>query len=348
MCATEQNESRRFGIVVLSRFGRYAARNEGRGGLACQHFDAFVHPIRKSGNMKISGSIFRPPMRCMTMALIAFVAGCGGGGGGTTMVPAPVAATPTSPDVGGGDGGTTVVPEPVAPTPISPGAGGGADGNSHGPTPLNLQTAGNFAVVAETAITTVSPSVINGNVGLSPASGANMGLTCSEVRGTLYTVDSDGPPPCQTVAPDLLSQVVADGHAAWHVARDERPADYTEMGGGNIGGMTLPPATYRWSTGVQIPANLTLKGGPNDVWIFLIEHDLIVSPGAQVLLEGGALPQNIFWVTLVDNVEIGAGANFKGAIFAETFIDMKTGASIDGRLLAAQGINLDGNTVTQP
>jgi hypothetical protein len=35
-------------------------------------------------------------------------------------------------------------------------------------------------------------------------------------------------------------------------------------------------------------------------------------------------------------------------ILAETTIDMKAGATINGRLLAAQGINLDGNTVTQP
>ena len=112
--------------------------------------------------------------------------------------------------------------------------------------------------------------------------------------------------------------------------------------------MKLPPATYRWSTGVQISANLTLQGGPNDVWIFLIEHDLVVGPGVQIVLMDGALPQNIYWVTLVDNVEIGAGASFAGVILAETSIDMKTGASINGRLLAAQWINLDGNTVTQP
>jgi hypothetical protein len=231
---------------------------------------------------------------------------------------------------------------------MPPGASGGVDGNSRGPRPLNLRNAGNFAVVAETAITTILPSVINGNVGLSPASGANLGVGCPQVTGMLYTVDSADPLPCKNVDPGLLSLVVGDGHAAWHVARDERPADYLEVGGGNIGGMTLPPATYRWSTGVQIPTDVTLSGGPNDVWIFIIETDLIVSPGVQILLGGGASPQNIYWVTLVNHVEIGAGAYFRGVILAETFIEMKTGASINGRLLAAQAINLDGNTITQP
>jgi hypothetical protein len=231
---------------------------------------------------------------------------------------------------------------------MPPGAGGGADGNSHGPAPLNLRGAGNFVVLAETAITTVLPSAINGNVGLGPASAANMGLACTQVTGTFYTVDSSVSHPCQTVDPDLLFDVVGNGHAAWHEARDARPADYTDLGGGNIGGMTLPPATYRWRTGVQIPANVTLSGGPNDVWIFIVETNLIVGPGVDILVEGGARSQNVYWVTLVNAVEIGANAYFRGVILAETFIDMKTGASIEGRLMAAQGINLDGNTVIQP
>jgi hypothetical protein len=278
-------------------------------------------------NMKISGSSFRPLMWFLALALIAFAAGCGGGGG---------------------DGALSVPGSGAGAMPTAPGAGGGVDGVSHGPAPLNLGNGADFAIVAETAITTVSPSQINGNVGLSPASGSHMGLTCPEVTGILYMVDAAGPRGCRNVNPTLLTQVVNAGHGAWHVARDERPADYWEVGGGNIGGMTLPPATYRWSTGVQIPANLTLSGGPNDVWIFVIETDLIVSPGVQIFLDGGALPQNIYWVTLVNNVDIGAGAYFKGVILAETFIDMRAGASIDGRLLAAQAINLDGNFVTQP
>jgi hypothetical protein len=144
-----------------------------------------------------------------------------------------------------------------------------------------------------------------------------------------------------------LDQAVADGHAAWNDARVRVP-DYVDVGGGNIGGMVLPPATYKWSGGVQIPSSVTLQGGPDDVWIFLIENDLIVSPNVEVILSGGALPQNIFWVTLVNHVEIGADAHFEGIILAETFIDMRARATIDGRLLAAQAINLEQNVVTQP
>jgi hypothetical protein len=121
-------------------------------------------------------------------------------------------------------------------------------------------------------------------------------------------------------------------------------------GGGNIGGLNLLPATYKWSTGVQIPTNLTLTGGPNDVWIFLITQDLIVSSGVQIMLAGGALPQNVYWLTLAADadVNLGATSQFQGVIMSETSIAMKTGASIIGRLLAATAISLDQNTVTQP
>jgi hypothetical protein len=266
------------------------------------------------------------PLMWLVILVATSVSGCGGGGGS--------------------DGASM---RAASGPPTAPGAGGGVGGAGHGPTPINLFTAGNFAIVGETAITDLPPSVVTGNVGLSPASGAAMELTCAEVTGRIYIVDAAGPTCMTRNAAALLNQAVADGHTAWNDGIVRVP-DYTDIGTGtigNIGGFRLPPATYKWSTGVQIPADLTLTGGPDDVWIFLIEHDLNVSPGVRIILDG-ALPQNVYWLTLIDGVELGAGSQFAGVILAETSIFMRTGASINGRLLAAQSINLDTNTVTQP
>ena len=41
--------------------------------------------------------------------------------------------------------------------------------------------------------------------------------------------------------------------------------DFTELGAGNIGGMTLRPGLYKWSSAVTIPTDVTLTGGANDV-----------------------------------------------------------------------------------
>ena len=163
----------------------------------------------------------------------------------------------------------------------------------------------------------------------------------------MHTFDTAGPLPCSVKNVARLTNAANDAIDAWTDGVGRVP-DYTELWAGNIGGRNLGPATYKWSTSVQVPANLTLTGGPNDVWIFLIDNDLIVSSGVQIILAGGALPQNVYWLTVIDAVELGANSQFKGVILAETEIVMRTGASIDGRLLATNAVNLNANRVTQP
>ena len=206
--------------------------------------------------------------------------------------------------------------------------------------------AGNFAILAESAITNVPTSAITGDVGLSPATGAGIGLTCAQVTGITYDVNNTGPLPCTVVDPVRLTASVSAKATAYTDANSRAP-DYTELGGGNIGGLTLGPATYKWGAGVLIPTSVTLSGGPNDVWIFQIAQGLTVSSGAQVILAGGALPKNVYWATFAA-ADLGTTSKFKGIIQSQTAITMKTGATIDGRLMAGTAVNLDQNTVTQP
>jgi hypothetical protein len=214
---------------------------------------------------------------------------------------------------------------------------------------VNLQTAGNFALLAESAITNLPASSVTGNVGLNPASGSGIGLTCAEVAGIIYTRDSAGPP-CRVRDSARLTRAVADGVTAFFDAKDRQP-DYVDLHRGNLGGLNLGPGTYKWNSGVTIPANLTLTGGPNDVWIFQIwqldiDLSVHVSPGVQIVLAGGALPQNVYWE--INNAELGANSHFEGIILADNAIVMGTGASIVGRVLAGSVASLDHNTVTQP
>jgi len=111
--------------------------------------------------------------------------------------------------------------------------------------------------------------------------------------------------------------------------------------------MTLPPATYKWSTGVTILTDVTLNGGPNDVWIFQIAQGITQASAAQVILTGGALPKNVFWQA-AGVVDIGTTAHMEGVILAQTAITLNTGASANSRLLAQTAVTLDSNAVTQP
>jgi len=67
-----------------------------------------------------------------------------------------------------------------------------------------------------------------------------------------------------------------------------RAAGRTELGAGDIGGMTSPPGVYKWGTGLLIPTDVTLSGNADDVWIFQVAGNLTMSSGAAVLLSGGA------------------------------------------------------------
>ena len=183
---------------------------------------------------------------------------------------------------------------------------------------------------------------MTGDIGLSPATGAGIGVSCPEDTGVIYTVDAAGPA-CKVTAASQLNTAINDKGTAFTDAAGRAP-DYTELGAGNIGGLNLGPATYKWSTGVIIPVALTLTGGPNDVWIFQIAQTLSISSGVQIILAGGALPQNIYW-QVFSAADLGTGSVFKGTVISQTGIALKTGASINGKLLAGTAVTLDHCTV---
>jgi hypothetical protein len=217
-----------------------------------------------------------------------------------------------------------------------------------GPAPVILGTAGQFAILTKAGTTDVPTSVITGNVGASPITGAAIGLTCPEVTGTIYEVDAAGPL-CFVTDATLLTTAVSDMELAYSSAAGRTvPAAITELGAGDISGRTLPPGLYKWGTGVLIDnRGITLNGGPNDVWIFQIAKDLTVNNGAIVTLSGGAKAKNIFWQTFGVAI-IGTTVHFEGIILSQTAINLGTGASVNGRLLAQTAVTLDHNTVTQP
>lgn len=245
---------------------------------------------------------------------------------------------------GGGGGGASAAPD--AGTATAAGAGTGAGGAGRGPASVNLGAAGGFVILAESAITNVPASAVTGNVGLSPATGAGIGLTCAQVTGVINDVDSTGPLPCTVNDSVGLTAAIGAKLAAYTDANSRAP-DYIELGAGNIGGLNLGPATYKWGTGVSIPSNVTLTGGANDVWIFQIAQGLSVSPGVQIILAGGALPQNIYWATFAA-ADFDTTTQFKGIVLSQTSVSLRTGASIDGRLYAGTAVTLDQNRITQP
>ncbi len=215
--------------------------------------------------------------------------------------------------------------------------------------PVDLRSAGNFVILTKSGITNVPASAIIGNIGTSPITGAAItAIGRTEVAGNVYTVDAAGPA-FRVINPVMLTAAIKDMETAYTDAAGRILPDATELGAGNIDGMTLNPGLYKWGTSLLIPTGVTLdaKGNPNAIWIFQVAQTLTVGNGAIVTLKGGAKAKNIFW-QVAGKTTLGTTADFKGVILCKTAIALQTGASLDGRALAQTAVTLQKNDITQP
>ena len=212
---------------------------------------------------------------------------------------------------------------------------------------VDLGMAGNFVILSKSGITNVYKSSITGDIGSSPITGAAILVTCAEVTGTIFSVDAAGPLPCTVSNATRLTLAVGDMQTAYTDAAGRSNPDFVNLGAGDIGGKTLTAGLYNWSSAVIIPTDITISGGPNDVWIFQVAGTLTMSSAVRVTLAGGAQAKNIFWQT-AGAVTFGTTSHFEGNILGQTGINLQTGATINGRLLAQTAVTLQMNTVTQP
>jgi hypothetical protein len=216
---------------------------------------------------------------------------------------------------------------------------------------VDLGTAINYVILAKTAINNSSTSNVTGDLGLSPAATSYItGLaltnatgyaTSSQVTGKIYAADMANPTPTN------LTTAVNDMITAYISAAGRPSPDFSELGTGNIGGKTLTPGLYKWTSTVSMPTDVTISGNANDVWIFQISGDLTMSSAVKINLNGGAQAKNIFW-QVAGQVSVGTTAHFEGIILSLTGITFQTGASINGRALAQTAVILDSNAVTKP
>jgi hypothetical protein len=218
--------------------------------------------------------------------------------------------------------------------------------------PVNLGTAGTYVILAKSGISTVPASAVTGNLGVSPAAATyitgfslsadatNVFSTSTQVTGKIYAANYAVP------TPSNLTTAVGDMELAFTDAAGRAP-DVTELGAGNIGGMTLTQGVYKWGSSLLIPTDITLTGSATDVWIFQIAQNLTMSSAVKVHLAGGALAKNVFW-QVAGSVELGTTAHCEGIILTYTQIALRTGASINGRLLAQTAVTIDGSTVVEP
>jgi hypothetical protein len=217
--------------------------------------------------------------------------------------------------------------------------------------PVLLGSSANFLILAKTAISTVPSSILTGDLGLSPAAASyitGFGLTAAtgyatspQVTGKIYAADYASP------TPTMMTTAVSDMETAYTDAAGRPTPDFLELSTGAIGGLTLAPGLYKWTSTVTIDSDVTFAGGPTAVWILQVSGDLTMAAAKHVFLSGGAQAKNIFW-QIAGEADLGTTSHFEGILLSQTAINLKTGATMNGRLLAQSAVSLDSSTVTQP
>ena len=218
---------------------------------------------------------------------------------------------------------------------------------------ISLGTAGSFVALSKSGISTTGTTAIVGDLGVSPIDSTaitGFGLildssttfsTSSLVTGRLYASSYTAPTPA------TMTTAIHDMETAYTDAAGRTSPTATELGAGNIGGLTITPGLYKWGTAVLIPTNVTISGNSTSIWIFQIAGDITMSSGARIILSGGAQAKNIFWQS-AGKVVLNTTSHMEGIILSKTAITLATGASANGRLLAQTDIELDSNAVNQP
>lgn len=222
-----------------------------------------------------------------------------------------------------------------------------------------LGAAGSYVILAQTAITTTGTTAITGDVGISPGhstdtsgfglvlDGATGTFALSDpatlVTGRIYAANYTEPTPTN------LGTATGANLSAHTNAGLEVTPDFNALGGGTIGTGTPPltPGLYTWTTDVNITGDITISGGPDDVWIFKTTGSVIVASAQSVLLSGGALAKNIFW-KVDQQTQLGTTSHFEGIILGKTLINMANLATLSGRALGQTAVTLDANTIVRP
>jgi hypothetical protein len=222
-------------------------------------------------------------------------------------------------------------------------------------THVNLGTAADYVILAKSAITTTAGSAIVGDLGISPAAlslmtgfgetldSSGQFATSPLVTGSIFAASMGG-----TTAANLTT-AVGDMQAAYVDAAGRSNPDFLNLGTGVLNATTqvLTPGLYKWASGVSITDSVTIDalGDADARWIFQIDNRLTLASSAQILLAGGANPNNIVWQT-AEGVTIGTNAQFQGNILTMTDIAVLTDATIVGRLLAQTAVTLQSNDIT--
>lgn len=195
-----------------------------------------------------------------------------------------------------------------------------------------LGTAQSYGVLGASTVTNTGPTVINGEVGVSPGSSIT-GFPPGIATGAIHAADA------------AALQAQTDATTAYNFLAGQ--ACGTTLTG-DLGGRTLTPGVYCFASSAQLTGSLTLDAGGNPaaVFIFQVGSTLTTASASAVVLANGAQACNVWW-QMGSSATLGTTTAFRGSLLALASVTFNTGATLVGRAIARTGaVTLDSNTVT--
>jgi hypothetical protein len=190
-----------------------------------------------------------------------------------------------------------------------------------------------YAVLAGSTVTNTGPTVVTGDLGVSPGT-AVTGFPPGQVNGgAIHSADAN------------TLQAQTDTTTVYNALAGQS-CDRT-LTGTDLGGLTLTAGTYCFSSSAQLTGTLTLdaQGDPSAVFVFQMGSTLTTASNSSVAMINGGNPCNVYW-QVGSSATLGTSTAFDGNIVALASITLTTDVSVTGRALArTAAVTMDTNVV---
>jgi hypothetical protein len=207
----------------------------------------------------------------------------------------------------------------------TPSSGLAADILAHSP-PVTLGSAEAFAVLGGSAVTNTGETKISGNLGLSPGTSVTGFPPGVVVNGKIYVADR-------------VAMQAQDDVTSAYIAVASKPCT-VDLTGKDLGGLTLTPGVYCFSTSAQLTGKLVLDfQGTSKSFFFQIGSTLTTASGASVKVNNAVSNKSagrVFW-QVGSSATLGTTTRFSGNIMALDSITLDTKVRLCGRALARTG-----------